>query len=365
MKLTLGENIRNLRREKNITQEDFATIFGVSYQSVSRWENGACYPDMELLPDIADYFGITVDKLIGADKNAEQKEVNRYLDRFQEAVSKGEVYKCIDIAREGIKEYPNNYALLNKLMYALFISTDDDGNVSEWKENMQKFDSEITELGERIMKYCPDQDIRLEAMARLAFNHCEMGRKEIGRAIYESLPSMTHCREVAVNEALNEKERVENAYDLIYKAYGHLCCGIGILLSSKDFTDLEKEKLYQKSFALDKLICEDERISLYFPWGDAKGYCGFARVYARLNNTEMAIKQLKVGVKHAKAFDNRPKETTIKSLLIGEKTLKKSDFDTDDTRNACEIMRDKWLVNPDFDSIRNTSEFQEIIKSLS
>ncbi len=43
MKLTLGKNIRNLRREKNITQEDFAVIFGVSYQSVSRWENGVSH----------------------------------------------------------------------------------------------------------------------------------------------------------------------------------------------------------------------------------------------------------------------------------------------------------------------------------
>ncbi len=40
MKLTIGENIKNLRREKNITQEELANIFGVTYQSVSRWENG-------------------------------------------------------------------------------------------------------------------------------------------------------------------------------------------------------------------------------------------------------------------------------------------------------------------------------------
>ena len=70
--------------------------------------------------------------------------------RFQEAISQGKVYDCIAIAREGVAEYPNNVALLNKLMYALFIAGDDDGNIPEWKENMEKYDAEITALGERI-----------------------------------------------------------------------------------------------------------------------------------------------------------------------------------------------------------------------
>ena len=56
MKLLIGETIRNLRRERNITQEEFANVLGVTYQSVSRWENNTCYPDMELLPDIANFF---------------------------------------------------------------------------------------------------------------------------------------------------------------------------------------------------------------------------------------------------------------------------------------------------------------------
>lgn len=63
MKLTIGENIRNYRRKQDLTQEEFAERLGVSYQSVSRWENGATYPDIELLPAISKLFGITVDEL--------------------------------------------------------------------------------------------------------------------------------------------------------------------------------------------------------------------------------------------------------------------------------------------------------------
>ena len=163
-------------------------MLGVSYQSVSRWENNVCYPDMELLPVMANFFGITVDQLLCVDDIIEKEQVQKYLDEFQEAISRGDVYGCIEIARRGVAVYPNNYTLLNKLMYALFIAGDSDGNIPEWQENMQKHDAEITALGERIMKYCPDQNIRLEATARLAFQHCEMGRREVGRALYETLP---------------------------------------------------------------------------------------------------------------------------------------------------------------------------------
>ena len=190
MKLSIGENIKLFRKAKDITQEQLAEMLNVSSQSVSRWELGICYPDMELLPMLAEIFEITVDKLLGVDNIAEKKKVDEYLNRFQFAINQGKIDECISIAREGVAEYPNNYALLNKLMYALFVSGDDTGNISNWKENMENYDAEITSLGERIMKYCPDQNIRLEAISRLAFNHCEQGRKEIGKQIYEMLPPM-------------------------------------------------------------------------------------------------------------------------------------------------------------------------------
>jgi len=53
MKLRIGETIKALRREHELTQESLAEQLGVTCQSVSRWETGACYPDLELLPVLA------------------------------------------------------------------------------------------------------------------------------------------------------------------------------------------------------------------------------------------------------------------------------------------------------------------------
>lgn len=82
MKLNIGGTIKRLRKEREITQEEFSEILGVSCQSVSRWENDLCYPDIELIPVIADFFGITTDTLMGIDNMAEKQAVEQYQSRF-------------------------------------------------------------------------------------------------------------------------------------------------------------------------------------------------------------------------------------------------------------------------------------------
>jgi transcriptional regulator with XRE-family HTH domain len=246
MQLNIGENIKRFRKERNITQEELSEILGVSFQSVSRWENGTCYPDLELLPTISNFFGITVDRLLGVNKVIEQENVKKILDEFQKAISVGNIDKCIEIARQGVAEYPNNYELLNTLMYALFLSGDEDGNIPDWKENMLKYDAEITALGERIVKYCPDENIRLEAMSRLAFNHCIMGRKKTGRAIYEQLPPQDFCKESQMWWGLEEDERLPFVRDKIRKGYFALESGIYLLSRYKLLPDDELVRVLEK-----------------------------------------------------------------------------------------------------------------------
>lgn len=53
----IGTNIRLLRKTKNITQEELANALHISYQAISKWENGSSQPDIALLPAIANYFG--------------------------------------------------------------------------------------------------------------------------------------------------------------------------------------------------------------------------------------------------------------------------------------------------------------------
>lgn len=70
----LGKNIAALRKEKSMTQEELAQRLGVSPQAVSKWENLTSCPDIALLPDIAEIFGVTVDELLRSNVQAVPKE---------------------------------------------------------------------------------------------------------------------------------------------------------------------------------------------------------------------------------------------------------------------------------------------------
>ena len=65
MNIKLAENLQLLRKQKGVTQEELAEIFGVSSQSISKWELGINCPDITLLPKLAEYYKVSIDELLG------------------------------------------------------------------------------------------------------------------------------------------------------------------------------------------------------------------------------------------------------------------------------------------------------------
>ena len=126
--IRLGEKIRQLRQRDGRTQEALAVEIGVTAQAVSRWEKGICYPDMELLPSIANYFGVSIDELFGYD-NERVKKVDALFDRIT-AMNRANngidlnMDECIRLAREALIEFPGNEKLTFALASALFNAGD-------------------------------------------------------------------------------------------------------------------------------------------------------------------------------------------------------------------------------------------------
>ena len=82
MDMHFSENLKNLRKAKNLTQEELAGYLGVSGQAVSKWETGAGMPDLPLLITTAAYFGVSLDELVGMD---DIRNTARYLDMTKQA----------------------------------------------------------------------------------------------------------------------------------------------------------------------------------------------------------------------------------------------------------------------------------------
>lgn len=113
MKLTIGENIRHFRKQNDLTQEAFADRLGVTYQSISRWENGATYPDLELIPAIAEILAVTVDELLGMPQIEREKRAAETFDELRRECMRQDYNseKISDLLRDIRRNYLNsNYA---------------------------------------------------------------------------------------------------------------------------------------------------------------------------------------------------------------------------------------------------------------
>ena len=77
--LKIGKKIRLLRKKNDVTQDKLAQALGVTPQAVSRWESEICYPDIETLPQIADFFGASMDELLCYDSIQKETKIKEYL----------------------------------------------------------------------------------------------------------------------------------------------------------------------------------------------------------------------------------------------------------------------------------------------
>lgn len=160
MKLMLGTNIRCLRREKHITQEQLAEKLGVSCQSVSRWENDTCYPDMELLPALARIFSVSVDRLLGVSEEDKHDKLTELLKQLSLADATRELDKLITLIATIRRDYTECLAVVQLFEIAI-------------QKELYRVPSLLAELrltAEEIISHAADvwmRDTVIENMARM------------------------------------------------------------------------------------------------------------------------------------------------------------------------------------------------------
>jgi len=94
MVLNIGENVKKLRLEKGITQEQLAEHLAITYQSVSKWENNITNPDIYLIPQIAEYFEIPIDELFKPNMKGYKNKAQRLLAIYEQSGKKEDFEKA-------------------------------------------------------------------------------------------------------------------------------------------------------------------------------------------------------------------------------------------------------------------------------
>ena len=154
MTIYFGENLKKLRKSKDLTQETLAEFLGMSFQAVSKWERGETYPDITMLPVIASFFGVTVDSLLGTDMIEKEKQINEYYEKYACMLAEGKVDEAREMLKTAVSEFPGNYDLLSKYLNALIHAQGDDDYLISIK-------AEVKRIYDTVQNYCTVDSIRI------------------------------------------------------------------------------------------------------------------------------------------------------------------------------------------------------------
>ena len=213
MLICLGENIRSLRTAKGITQEQFGYEMGVSAQAVSRWENGATYPDITMLPMIADFFDVSLDELMGRGQELDPNKRETFFKRVYEMYDQGKIADVLDAYDKILHKHPNDPYLLHGKAWVLYsqFKKHPDGAVAK----------EIISLCNKIN--CSNKpDMQCGASALLVRVYARIGQQEEAKIIANNLPSFEVGRELLILECLQGTDKKEHYQYLIERFEGKI-----------------------------------------------------------------------------------------------------------------------------------------------
>lgn len=219
MELKLGEKIKALRKEKNISQEVLAQYLGVSFQAVSKWENGAALPDVTLIPAIALFFGVSTDQLFDINLLEIEKQIREICLRAADC-RREEPEKAERILRDGLKKFPGNDILLNNLIYVL---------------RGPERRAECVTICRSLIEGTRDDEVKYDACRILAETYKAMGEYELAKAELERIPEIYFTK-------------------LQYQA---------LLLEGED---IFKPACIQKDLAAEMLVDMFLRLANYYEW---------------------------------------------------------------------------------------------------
>ena len=207
MELYIGQNLKNLRKAKNLTQEEVAKHLGISFQSVSKWERNDGYPDITMLPALAHYYGVTIDELIGMNALDSEQALEAINKQWEENRSNNNHSANVQLMRDALKSYPNNALLFVQLSESLEHL---DGTESEKREHLRQ----SIEVQEQIIFHCDDSEVRGAVLFNIADAYYRYGDYDKALAYAEKLPNAYKSREnalVLILTDVNRKKAVAKA----------------------------------------------------------------------------------------------------------------------------------------------------------
>lgn len=353
--MSFGKNIKKLRRERDMTQEQLAEILSISPQAISRWETDMAMPDISLIAPICNLFNTTSDELLGIDITHRQENITAICDEADKYLYRGYLDEARKILEDGLNKYPDNLEIVYNLMHLSSFQRDSTG----------KYLDEAIKWGEKILAQSTTDYQRYSAIQILCFSYRDVGRLEEAVKMAESMPHMCISREMLLSRILTGDKEYESkqyeAYNLLQFLSNSLECMQTKLDSGEyAYTSEECAVLRDKRIALLNLFFENGDFGFYYTH-----LCDTHReqafYYAKKSEYDKALKHLQSAAECAIKFITSNDEERTSLVLRG---MKSESWSTSNTDNDASCLLKK-MEDKAFDRIRETDEFIKIKNELS
>lgn len=230
--MNIGNKIRELRKQRGITQEQLAESIGISFQAVSKWENNIALPDITLVPVLASYFGVSMDELF--DFNLKEIEhAVRIITEKAYQYRESNPAESRRILEEGLKKYPENDILLNNLLYVLDYSVRPDETIA---------------IASKLIEKTNQNDVKYDALRFLAYAYKAKGDLESAEAAIEQIPEIYFTKLTEKAYLLSGKAKFEAAEKQKWISFENL---IQMMWKLAEY--------YEENGKIDKAIAETKK----------------------------------------------------------------------------------------------------------
>ncbi len=364
--LHLAENMVKLRRKKGVTQEELADFIGVTKASVSKWENGQSMPDIILLPQLATYYDITVDELLGYEPQLSKEQIQKVYKELAEAFATESFEEAFQKSELLVKRYYSCYSFLAQICVLWTNHYMMAGN----GEAQQKILSRIVELCEHILKNCKNTAICSDVMVMKAVIDMQCGKPE---KVVEALEELLNPKALA-----NQSDGILiQAYRMLGNAemadsyaqasmFLHLLMLVGGASNYLSMHAGEKE-LCEETIRRIDAVMEVYHFSSLHQNVAASYHYQTAVIMCQQGETEKALNRLQL---FAKAVSEL---LEMEQVLHGDAYFTKLDSLFEQLDLGTQLVRDKRIVlqsaresllNPVFRILHSTKEFKQIQKIL-
>ena len=368
--MSIGTNIKKLRRERDITQEQLAELLHLTPSAISQWETDRVLPDISCLPRLANIFRVSADVILGIDVEAKDARIEEIYREVRELWCTGQRTEAERLCREGLEEFPDAYILMEELAFNLSYSND------------RAVQEESIALFERIRTGSNDEIAKNFAVGNLCSLYMAVGKPDIARQLAESVPTLIYTKKQCLRMTLRGKDWADEVRGQTAADFDNFIWELRNLLTAfRDghplFSAEEVIVLWKKIIAF---------VELFYEAGDyaferqiiIEAHFRLAELYASLSQPDAALSELEAMLEQIEIYDAYsdgllgnhvilPKEKWPASLLVrplgpDDPRLAMTVSNPSTENSAMDYLRQ--LSDKRLDSIRDTARFKAVESRL-